>query len=101
LGVAYKKDIDDLRESPALDVMLLLQRRGARLSYSDPYVPHLVLEGIDLAAQPEAAGDEADCAVIITNHAAFDYAGIAARSRLIVDTRNALKGIAGAHIVRL
>src|ERR1700735_1235189 len=93
LGVAYKKDIDDMRESPALDVMLLLQRRGARLSYSDPYVPRLQLEGIDLDAQSESMAGEADCAVIITDHSAFDYRRIAASARLIVDTRNALKGV--------
>src|ERR1700689_2852216 len=93
LGVAYKRDIDDVRESPALDVMLLLQRRGARLSYSDPYVPRLQLDGIDLHAQPESLASEADCAVIITDHSAFDYRRIAASARLIVDTRNALKGV--------
>jgi UDP-N-acetyl-D-glucosamine dehydrogenase len=101
LGVAYKKDIDDIRESPALDVMLLLQRRGARLSYSDPYVPRLQLDGIELQAQPESVSGEADCAVIITDHSAFDYQGIAADARLIVDTRNALKGVNSSHIVRL
>ena len=101
LGVAYKKDIDDMRESPALDVMLLLQRRGARLSYSDPYVPRLQLDGIDLEAQPESVAGEADCAVIITDHSAFDYRRIAANSQLIVDTRNALKGVNSSHIVRL
>jgi UDP-N-acetyl-D-glucosamine dehydrogenase len=101
LGVAYKKDIDDMRESPALDVMLLLQRRGARLSYSDPYVPRLQLDGLDLRAQPESVAGEADCAVIITNHSAFDYRRIAASARLIVDTRNALKGVNSSHIVRL
>jgi len=101
LGVAYKKDIEDIRESPALDVMLLLQRRGARLSYSDPYVPRLQLDGIDLRAQPESIVGEADCAVIITDHSAFDYRRIAGSARLIVDTRNALKGVNSSHIVRL
>jgi UDP-N-acetyl-D-glucosamine dehydrogenase len=93
LGVAYKKDIEDLRESPALDVMLLLKRRGARLTYSDPYVPQLQLDGEDLHAQPEALAGEADCAAIITDHSSFDYPLIAAQARLIVDTRNALKGV--------
>ena len=73
LGVAYKKDIEDVRESPALDVMLLLKRRGARLTYSDPHVPQLQLDGIDLHAQPEALAGEADCAAIITDHSSFDY----------------------------
>jgi UDP-N-acetyl-D-glucosamine dehydrogenase len=81
--------------------MLLLQRRGARLSYSDPYVPRLQLDGIDLDAQSESMVGEADCAVIITDHSAFDYRRIAASSRLIVDTRNALKGVNSSHIVRL
>jgi UDP-N-acetyl-D-glucosamine dehydrogenase len=101
LGVAYKKDIEDLRESPALDIMLLLKRRGARLTYSDPYVPHLQLDGEELQAQPEALAGEADCAVIITDHSSFDYPRIAAQARLIVDTRNALKDVNSAHIVRL
>ena len=101
LGVAYKKNIDDLRESPALDVMLLLQRRGARISYSDPHVPRLQLDGIDLYSQPDSVTDQADCAVILTDHSSFDYARIAACARLIVDTRNALKGMNGPHIVRL
>jgi UDP-N-acetyl-D-glucosamine dehydrogenase len=101
LGVAYKKDIEDLRESPALDVMLLLKRRGARLTYSDPYVPQLQLDGEELRAQPDALAAEADCAAIITDHSSFDYPRIAAQSRLIVDTRNALKGVNSSHIVRL
>jgi UDP-N-acetyl-D-glucosamine dehydrogenase len=101
LGVAYKKDIEDLRESPALDVMLLLKRRGARLTYSDPYVPQLQLDGEELQAQPESLAAEADCAAIITDHSAFDYPRIAAQARLIVDTRNALKGVNSDHIVRL
>jgi len=101
LGVAYKKDIEDLRESPALDVMLLLKRRGARLTYSDPYVPQLQLDGEDLRAQPEALAGEADCAAIITDHSSFDYPRIAAQARLIVDTRNALKGVNSSNVVRL
>ncbi len=101
LGVAYKKDIEDMRESPALDVMLLLQRRGALVSYSDPYVPRLQLDGVDLQAQPESAADAADCAAILTDHSVFDYRRLAAGARLIVDTRNALKGVNSPHIVRL
>jgi UDP-N-acetyl-D-glucosamine dehydrogenase len=101
MGVAYKRDIDDLRESPALDVILLLQRRGAVVTYSDPHVPELQLDGLRLAASPEDAAAEADCVVIVTDHAAFDYRGLVERSRLIVDTRNALRGIDSAKIVRL
>jgi UDP-N-acetyl-D-glucosamine dehydrogenase len=101
MGVAYKRDIEDLRESPALDIMLLLKRRGARLTYSDPYVVQLQLDGEELHAQPEALAGEADCTAIITDHSSFDYPLLAARSRLIVDTRNALKNLNFPHIVRL
>jgi len=101
MGVAYKRDIDDMRESPALDVALLLQKRGAKISYSDPHVPSLKLDGLTLEAAPESAAADADCAVIITDHRAFDYAGLLERARLIVDTRNALKGAASPKIVRL
>jgi UDP-N-acetyl-D-glucosamine dehydrogenase len=101
MGVAYKRDIDDMRESPALDVALLLERRGAQLSYSDPHVPALRLDGLHLEAKPEEAAADADCVVIITDHSAFDYRRLVERSRLIVDTRNALKGVRSAKIVRL
>ncbi|MBI4886067.1 MAG: nucleotide sugar dehydrogenase [Acidobacteria bacterium] len=101
-GVAYKKDVSDMRESPALDVLELLHRRGARLSYTDPFVPTLRHGDIDLRSIPEAeAGDGIDCAVICTNHRAFDYAEMVRRFPLIVDTRNALKGIEATHIHRL
>jgi UDP-N-acetyl-D-glucosamine dehydrogenase len=101
MGVAYKRDIDDVRESPALDVMLLLQRRGGRISYSDPHVPSLRLGDEELQAQPEEAVASADCTVVITDHAAFDYAALVERAPLIVDTRNALKRFNSPKIVRL
>jgi UDP-N-acetyl-D-glucosamine dehydrogenase len=101
MGVAYKRDIDDLRESPALDVMLLLRRRGAILSYSDPHVPGLHIDSIDLESQPEESAAAADCVVIITDHSAFDYPALVKRAALIVDSRNALKGIQAHNIVRL
>jgi UDP-N-acetyl-D-glucosamine dehydrogenase len=101
MGVAYKRDIDDMRESPALDVMMLLERRGGIITYSDPFVPRLRLEGLELEALPESAAADADCVVIVTDHAAFDYPGLVERSCLIVDTRNALKGIKSPKIVRL
>ena len=101
MGVAYKRDIDDMRESPALDVLLLLQRRGGIVSYSDPFVPKLKLDGLELEAQPEAAAGAADCVVIVTDHSNFDYAGLVERAALIVDTRNALKGHRSPKIVRL
>ena len=101
VGVAYKKDIEDVRESPALDVMLLLKKRGAILTYSDPHVPLLRLDGVELSAAPEEAASAAECSVIITNHSAFNYAALVERARLIVDTRNALKGYHSEKIVRL
>jgi UDP-N-acetyl-D-glucosamine dehydrogenase len=102
MGVAYKRDIDDVRESPALDIMHLLSRRGARVTYSDPRIPELRLDGSSLRAieAAEAAGS-ADCVVIVTDHSDFDYASLVEQSRLIVDTRNALKRFTSEKIVRL
>jgi UDP-N-acetyl-D-glucosamine dehydrogenase len=105
LGVAYKRDIDDVRESPALDIIHLLAKRGAVVSYSDPFVSRLRGEGLlpsDLEAIDPAKGSaEADCAVIVTDHKKFDYPKIVECARLIVDTRNALKGFTSGKIVRL
>jgi len=101
MGVAYKRDIDDMRESPALDVMLLLQRLGATIGYSDPHVASLRLDGVELKALPEEAAGDADCVVIVTDHSVFDYRALVERARLIVDTRNALKGVVSKKIVRL
>jgi UDP-N-acetyl-D-glucosamine dehydrogenase len=101
LGVAYKKDISDLRESPAVDVMLLLKQRGAILSYADPYVPAVKLDGLDLYSEADEALGAADCVAIITNHSSFDYRSVVERARLVIDTRNACKGIESEKIVRL
>jgi UDP-N-acetyl-D-glucosamine dehydrogenase len=101
MGVAYKRDIEDMRESPALDVIMLLKRRGGVITYSDPHVPVLHLEGYDLAAEPEDAAASADCVVIVTDHSAFDYKGLVERAPLIVDSRNALKAFRSQKIVRL
>jgi UDP-N-acetyl-D-glucosamine dehydrogenase len=101
MGVAYKRDIDDLRESPALDILVLLQRRGALLSYSDPFVPSLRLDGLQLCAVSQQEAAAADCVVIVTDHSAFDYHDLVERSRLIVDSRNALREFHSEKIVRL
>ena len=101
MGVAYKRNIEDVRESPALDLLLLLEQRGAQVSYSDPHVPSLRLDGRTLEAEPQATAAAADCVVIVTDHAAFDYAGLVRQAKLIVDTRNALKGFESGKIVRL
>jgi len=103
LGIAYKRDIDDVRESPALDVIELLMRRGATVTYSDPYVPqvdhgHHQLTAVSMDSAIEAG---ADCAVIVTDHKAFDYPRIVASFPLIVDTRNALKGVKSDKIFGL
>ena len=100
LGVAYKREIDDVRESPALDVIHLLQRRGARISYSDPYVPSVRLDGISLESDDSSVAT-ADCIVVITDHKAVDYAPIVKNAKLILDTRNALKQFDSPNIVRL
>jgi UDP-N-acetyl-D-glucosamine dehydrogenase len=101
-GVAYKRDVNDMRESPALDILELLSRRGAILSYSDPYVPTLSHAGHALESVPfdRAVRSDPDCAIIATDHAAFDYARIASMS-LVVDTRNALKSFAGPSVFSL
>ena len=101
LGVAYKRNIDDVRESPALDLLLLLKQRGAIVSYSDPYVPALHMDGLDLVSQPPGGEAAADCVVIVTDHAAFDYASVVKHAKLIVDTRNALRSFQSPKIVRL
>jgi UDP-N-acetyl-D-glucosamine dehydrogenase len=92
LGVAYKPDIDDLRESPALDVIGLLMNKGAIISYHDPYVAVVKHDSWNLSSVPnmEDAVSKADCVVIVTNHKKYDYKAILEKSQLIVDTRNAL-----------
>lgn len=102
-GVAYKPNVSDIRESPALDVAILLQERGAILSYSDPYVPCLSERTLQLeAVDPDVAlTDGIDCAVITTDHDVFDVDDIARRASVIVDTRNALRGHDSDHIFRL
>ena len=105
LGVAYKRDIDDVRESPALDIIHLLGRRGACVTYSDPFVPKLRADGVlphDMeSVDAGEAAESADCVVIVTDHKGFDYPGIVQRAKLVVDTRNALKGNLSEKIVRL
>lgn len=98
-GVAYKKDVSDVRESPALDILELLAHRGAVLSYTDPHVPRLAHGTLDLESVSEPDG--IDCAVICTDHKAFDYSALPSRYPLVVDTRNALKGVQAANIFRL
>jgi len=103
LGMAYKPDIDDIRESPALEIMQTLRDMGARLSYVDPYIPSLNLGGIQMRSKkftPSVLG-RADCVVIVTPHSDFDFSKLAKTADLVVDTRNALKGKRGKNIFRL
>ncbi len=105
LGVAYKANISDLRESPALDVIGLLRSKGAEVEYYDPYVPSIEHEdwGVESATDLIGATQESDCVVIVTDHEVIDYAGVARAAKLIFDTRNVMgaRGIHGEHIVRL
>ena len=93
MGVTYKADVNDIRESPALEIIEMLERKGAHVSYADPYTAQINVNGAKLSAieaTPETIAG-ADCVLILTNHANFDGAMIAERARLVVDTRNALK----------
>jgi UDP-N-acetyl-D-glucosamine dehydrogenase len=92
LGAAYKPDIDDMRESPSLDVIHLLEQKGANVSYHDPYVQHISHEGWEMESVDDldSALFGSDCVVIITNHKKYNYDDILNKSALIVDTRNAL-----------
>ncbi len=103
LGVAYKKNISDVRESPALDILHLLAKKGANLSYCDPYVQEVRDGMMNLKASPFSAATlrKADCVVVVTDHAAFDYGMVAREAKVVVDTRNALKGYGGRKIIKL
>jgi UDP-N-acetyl-D-glucosamine dehydrogenase len=95
LGVAYKKDIDDIRESPALDVIKLLAQRGAVVEYHDPHVAKLKEEALELTSQPLTAERlrAADCVVIVTDHTAVDYSLVAKEARVVVDSRHVLAAL--------
>ena len=103
LGVAYKKDIDDLRESPSLTIIELLQREGAQVSYNDPYFPSVGRgRHYDLQMKNTSLDKlgEFDCVVIVTDHSDYDYKKIVKQAKLVVDSRNATKGMEAANIVR-
>jgi UDP-N-acetyl-D-glucosamine dehydrogenase len=103
LGVAYKRDIDDLRESPALTIIELLRKEGAQVSYNDPYFP-FVGRGrkydLQMKCVPLENLGQYDCVVIVTDHSDYDYARIVRESQLVVDTRNATKGLPSPKIIR-
>jgi len=103
LGVAYKKDIDDLRESPSLTIIEQLQKEGAEVLYNDPYFK-FVGKGrhydLQMKNTPLENLGQYDCVVIVTDHSDYDYQRIVKESQLVVDTRNATKGISAANLVR-
>ena len=102
LGAAYKKDIEDVRESPAIDFIRILQSKGANVTYTDSWVPTLEHEGIDLkSVDAGPATDAADAVVIITDHSKVPYADLVKRAKLVLDARNATRGIDAPNIVRL
>mgnify|MGYP003381997080 FL=1 len=102
LGAAYKRDIEDVRESPAVDFIKILQSKGAKVTYTDSWVPTLEHEGIDLKSiDAVPAVESADAVVIITDHSDVPYADLVKRSKLVLDARNATRGIEAPNLVRL
>ena len=105
LGVAYKRDIGDVRESPALSIITLLEEKGAYVSYHDPYLPHVEEDGASWDSVPltEDALRSQDCVIITTDHSGIDYEMVARTAPLVFDTRNATKHLAGpftnVHII--
>jgi UDP-N-acetyl-D-glucosamine dehydrogenase len=94
MGVTYKAEVNDVRESPALEIIEMLEKKGARVSYTDPFTPEITVNGLKLKsmeATPENIS-AADCVLILTSHSSFDWGLVAERAKLVVDTRNALKG---------
>jgi len=103
LGVAYKKDIEDTRESPSLKIIQLLREKAAEVSYNDPYVPHIHvpagrMESVELSGECLAS---MDCVVIATDHSCYDMGEVVARAKLVFDTRGVTRGLKGNNIVRL
>jgi UDP-N-acetyl-D-glucosamine dehydrogenase len=102
LGVAYKKDVDDPRESPAFEIMELLQKRGAIVAYHDPYIPklpfmrHHTIRGESQELTQEFLAEQ-DCVVVVTDHSCVDMGHVVRHARLVVDTRNATKGISSGE----
>ena len=98
LGIAYKKDIDDQRESPSLKIISILRKRGAKVAYNDPFVPqssgHREYPDLDLRSVPLTAAGlrRYDAVIIATDHSSYDYDWLVKNARLVVDTRNAVKG---------
>ena len=105
IGAAYKPDVDDIRESPALDIIGLLRQKGAEVDYHDPLIPEIAHDDWILESVPDVieSASAADCVVIVTDHTTYDYPGILAEAQLIIDTRNALRdgGRSDSRVVKL
>jgi UDP-N-acetyl-D-glucosamine dehydrogenase len=102
VGVSYKRDVDDVRESPALDVLRILESRGARVSYNDPHVPRLAWDGGSLeSVELLPAVESADVVVIVTDHSSYEWRAVVDAARRVVDTRNATRGITSPKILKL
>jgi len=103
LGMSYKKDIDDLRESPSLAIIELLRAEGADVRYNDPYHPqvgHGRHYNLNMTSTPLDQLESFDCVLIVTDHSTYDYRDIVGRAQLVVDTRNATKGIDSPNLFR-
>jgi UDP-N-acetyl-D-glucosamine dehydrogenase len=100
-GVAYKRDVDDVRESPALEVLALLRERGARIDFTDPHVRTLALGAVTLASVGLEHVGEYDCVVIVTDHGAVDYAALVDGARLVIDCRNVTRDLRARHPGRI
>jgi len=102
VGVAYKRDVSDVRESPALDIIKLLAERGGEVSYTDPLVPRIEIESRVLESRPlDTMAKTADCVLVVADHSSIDYDRLLADADLLVDTRNRYKGVTSSKIVRL
>jgi len=95
LGVAYKRDIKDVRESPALDIIKLLQNAGAKVTYNDPHVPSLRMDNSEMKSVrlTKKLVQSSDCLAILADHSLYDYESIVQNAQLVMDTRNATKNV--------
>jgi UDP-N-acetyl-D-glucosamine dehydrogenase len=103
LGLAYKRDVDDLRESPSLTILDLLRERGAQVAYNDPYFPAVGCGrhyDLNMTSTPLDDLGRWDAVVIVTDHSSYDYRAIVEQAQLVIDTRNATRGIDSSKIVR-
>ena len=100
--MSYKRDIDDIRESPALDVLRILEQKGAEVIYHDPLVPELKMDGVGYRSQPlDESVKTADCVVILTDHSCFNIEKVVDDARLVVDTRNATKKRRSENLIKI